>query len=593
MSPTLSRKPLVLIVDDNPANLRVLVELLSRQDLEVSIAEEGERALEQADFVRPDLILLDVMMPEMDGFTTCRLLKERPATRDIPIIFMTALTDTADKVKGFALGAVDYITKPFQSEEVLARVTTHLALQQLKQRLKEKEERLSGIIESAMDAIIAIDQNGRVTLFNRAAERIFRCAAGTAIGQPYKRFLSERLCQVLTEYVSGGAAGRPPQAPIWVSQAHQAVRADGEIFTIEASLSHAKAGGQAIYTLILRDIEERKKAEAEVGKLRGLTQYLEEELRAAQEGEELIGATGGLSEVMSQVRQVAGTDATVLIIGETGTGKEPISQAIHRLSPRKDKPLVKLNCAALPENLIESELFGHEKGAFTGALARKPGRFELANGGTLFLDEIGELPLDLQAKLLRVLQEGEFERLGGTHTLKVDVRIIAATNRDLSRRAQEGQFRPDLYYRLSVFPITLPPLRERQDDILPLVTHFVHKYAAKYGKTIESVSEPQLAALQNYAWPGNVRELQHVLERAVILTQGTCLALGNWFQEARPGSPSSRIDTLEEVERAHIVKALEAANWRLSGTGGAAEILGLKYTTLQSRMQKLGIARKP
>ena len=225
--------------------------------------------------------------------------------------------------------------------------------------------------------------------------------------------------------------------------------------------------------------------------------------------------------------------------------------------------------------------------------SRKPGRFKLADGGTLFLDEIGELPLDLQAKLLRVLQEGEFERLGGTHTLKVDVRIIAATNRDLSRRAQEGQFRPDLYYRLSVFPITLPPLRERQDDILPLVTHFVHKYAAKYGKTIESVSEPQLAALQNYAWPGNVRELQHVLERAVILTQGTCLALGNWFQEARPGSPSSRIDTLEEVERAHIVKALEAANWRLSGTGGAAEILGLKYTTLQSRMQKLGIARKP
>lgn len=296
---------------------------------------------------------------------------------------------------------------------------------------------------------------------------------------------------------------------------------------------------------------------------------------------------------MSQVQQVAGTDATVLVIGETGTGKEPISQAIHRLSRRKDKPLVKLNCAALPENLIESELFGHEKGAFTGALARKPGRFELADGGTLFLDEIGELPLELQAKLLRVLQEGEFERLGSTQTLKVDVRIIAATNRDLGRCAQEGQFRPDLYYRLNVFPITLPPLRERRDDIPPLVTHFVHKYAVKYGKRIESVSEPQLAALQSYAWPGNVRELQHVLERAVILTQGSCLALGNWFQETHPRSPSSRLDTLEDVERAHIVKALEATGWRLSGTSGAAELLGLKYTTLQSRMQKLGITRKP
>ena len=229
--------------------------------------------------------------------------------------------------------------------------------------------------------------------------------------------------------------------------------------------------------------------------------------------------------------------------------------------------------------------------------SRKPGRFKLADGGTLFLDEIGELPLDLQAKLLRVLQEGEFERLGGTQTLKVAVCIIAATNRDLSRRTQEGQLRPDLYYRLNVFPITLPPLRERQDDILPLVTHFVHKYAAKYGKTIETVPESQLAALQNYAWPGNVRELQHVLERAVILTQGTCLALGNWFQEARPGSPAgspaSSLGTLEEVERTHIIKALEATGWRLSGTGGAAEILGLKYTTLQSRMQKLGITRKP
>ncbi|MGH8578190.1 MAG: response regulator, partial [Gammaproteobacteria bacterium] len=280
----MSRKPLVLIVDDNSANLGVLVELLTRQDLEVSIAEDGESALEQAEDVRPDLILLDVMMPEMDGFTTCRLLKERIATRDIPIIFMTALTATTDKVKGFALGAVDYITKPFQHEEVLARVTTHLKLQQLKQQHKEDQERLANILESAMDAIIAVNEDGCVTLFNRAAERVFRCAAGTAIGQPCKRFLSERLCQVLTEYVSGDAVGRPPQAPIWVPQGHQAVRADGEVFPIEASLSQAQAGGQAIYTLVLRDIEERRKAEAEMGKLRGLTQYLEEELRAAQEG---------------------------------------------------------------------------------------------------------------------------------------------------------------------------------------------------------------------------------------------------------------------------------------------------------------------
>ncbi|MGH8612200.1 MAG: sigma 54-interacting transcriptional regulator [Gammaproteobacteria bacterium] len=588
MTPTLRERPLILIVDDTPANLSVLVDLLSVRGFEISVAEDGESALEQADYVRPDLILLDVMMPNMDGFTACRLFKERPDTQDIPIIFMTALTDTVDKVKGFGLGAVDYITKPFQ---VLARVTTHLSLQRLKQRHKEDQERLARIIESAMDAIITVNQDGRITLFNRAAERVFRCSAIEAIGQPCKRFLSHGLCQMLTEYVSGGQAEGLPRAPIWVPESHSALRADGQAFPIEASLSCAEAGGQAIYTLILRDIEERKKAEAEVRQLRGLTSYLEEELRVAQEGEQLIGNAGGLREVMSQVRQVASTDATVLVTGETGTGKELIAQAIHKLSQRREKPLVKLNCAALPENLIESELFGHEKGAFTGALARKPGRFELADGGTLFLDEVGELPLNLQSKLLRVLQEGEFERLGGTHTLKVDVRIVAATNRDLGQCAKEGQFRPDLYYRLNVFPISLPPLRERREDVAPLVAHFVHKYAAKYEKRIETVAEAQLAAIQRYAWPGNVRELQHVLERAVILTEGTCLALGNWFQEAGARSTAAHLATLDVVEREHILKVLEATGGRLSGKDGAAELLGLKYTTLQSRMQKLGITR--
>ncbi len=586
------RKPIILMVDDNPGNLSVLYDLLSEHSFEVLVAEDGQSALSQADYVHPDLILLDILLPDMDGFATCRLLKERAGTQDIPVIFMSALTDTVDKVKGFQLGAVDYITKPFQHAEVLARVTTHLTLQHLKARLKESEERLSRIVESAMDAIITLDQRGRITLFNRAAERVFRCTALEAIGRPFEKFLSAEFRQLLGDYLREGEPGAPPKSAMWVPEGHSAVRADGEVFSLEATLSRAEASGHALYTVILHDIEERKRAEAECHQLRGLNLYLQEELRAAHEGEDLVGSSQGLRQVMKHVQQVAGTDATVLVTGETGTGKELITRAIHQLSARKEKILVKLNCAAIPAGLVESELFGHEKGAFTGALTRKIGRFELADGGTLFLDEIGELALDLQAKLLRVLQDGELERVGSTRTLKVDVRIIAATNRDLTQCARDGQFRADLYYRLNVFPIPLPPLRERKEDIDVLVEYFVQKYAARYGKRIETVPERMLAALQAYDWPGNVRELQHVIERAIILTQGTQLAFDEGFQQLSVNPASPRLVTLDEVERAHILKVLEDTRWRVSGKAGAAELLGLKPTTLESRMKKLGITRR-
>ncbi|MGQ0593443.1 MAG: sigma 54-interacting transcriptional regulator, partial [Gammaproteobacteria bacterium] len=414
------RTALILMVDDTPANLSVLSDLLSARGFKISVAEDGESALEQLQYVEPDLILLDVLMPHLDGFTTCRRLKERPETRDIPIIFMTALTDTAEKVKGFELGAVDYITKPFQQEEVLARVNAHLGLQQLKARLEESEARLARIIDSAMDAIIAVDDAGRILLFNCAAERVFRCQAEEAIGGLCQQFLSQALCRVLTEYM--GEVG--PKTPVWVPEGHGARRADGETFPVEATFSRAETNGRALYTVFLRDVQERQR-------LRGLNLYLQEELRGSQAEGDLIGASEGLRGVMENVRQVAATEASVLLLGETGTGKEVIARYIHASSTRKDQALVTLNCAAIPNDLVESELFGHEKGAFTGAFARKLGRFELADKGTLFLDEVGELPLDLQAKLLRVLQEGEFERVGGTETRKVDVRILAATNRDL------------------------------------------------------------------------------------------------------------------------------------------------------------------
>jgi formate hydrogenlyase transcriptional activator len=586
MNSAANAKPLILVVDDSVPNLDLLLDLLSGSGYRVAVAEDGESALELASFARPDLILLDVVIPAIDGFAVCARLKGNPQTRDVPVIFMTALADTADKVKGFELGAVDYITKPFQIAEVRARVATHLAIQQLRRRLHENEQRLANVIDSVLDAIVVFDAEGRITRLNRAAKRVFRFASAEPIGEPLKRFLSPRLCKTLGDYLSVSADTLP--APLWIGEGSCAVRADGETFPVEASLSCAETSGQKLYTFILRDIDERKKAEAQVLQLQGLNRYLDEELRNASAGEEIIGAAAGMREVMEHVQQVACTDATVLITGETGTGKELIARAIHGLSPRKDKPLVKLNCAALPANLIESELFGHEKGAFTGALARKPGRFELADGGTLFLDEIGELALDLQAKLLRVLQEGEFERLGGTKTLQADVRIVAATNRDLAREVAAGRLRADLYYRLNVFPIAVPPLRERREDIAALAAHFMRRYAGKYGKRIDILPDGQLATLRGYRWPGNVRELEHVIERAVILAQSSHLAFGDWFGNPAPSEPL----TSDEAQRAHIVKILEETGWRVSGKSGAAELLGLKPTTLESRMKKLAITRR-
>jgi transcriptional regulator with GAF, ATPase, and Fis domain len=292
------------------------------------------------------------------------------------------------------------------------------------------------------------------------------------------------------------------------------------------------------------------------------------------------------------VRKVADTDSTVLVTGETGTGKELVVLAIHGLSRRKDKLLVKVNCAALPAGVIESELFGHEKGAFTGALTRKVGRFELANRGTLFLDEVGDLPLELQAKLLRVLQEGEFERVGGTQSLKVDVRLIAATNRDLERAVSEGRFRADLFYRLNVFPILVPPLRNRVQDIPHLARHFTTLYASKMGRQLGPLDAVVLERLAAYGWPGNVRELQNVIERAVILSTRGRLELGDVPTSPAGVTPTTSVPrSLEDVERQHIVGVLAETGWRVSGDRGAAKILGLKRTTLEARMKKLGIAR--
>jgi transcriptional regulator with GAF, ATPase, and Fis domain len=322
--------------------------------------------------------------------------------------------------------------------------------------------------------------------------------------------------------------------------------------------------------------------------------YLKEEIGTSQDFSNIIGQSDALRYVLQKIHQVARTSAIVLIEGETGVGKELVARAVHEGSSRADGPFIRLNCASLPPTLVESELFGHERGAFTGADRQRKGRFELAEGGTLFLDEVGELPIEIQGKLLRVLQENEFERVGDSKTRKSDVRIIAATNRNLEQEVAVGRFRKDLFYRLHVYPITVPPLRDRREDIPLLVQHFVRRLALRHGKTINEVPGPVMRLFSEWDWPGNVRELENVVERSVIATGGTVLKLPKEFGRASPPSPTRSLPvsrSLVDVERQHILEVLETANWQVAGPGGAAEVLGLHPNTLRSRLQKLGLAR--
>jgi formate hydrogenlyase transcriptional activator len=330
-------------------------------------------------------------------------------------------------------------------------------------------------------------------------------------------------------------------------------------------------------------------------RLQAENRYLKEEIKSGHDFSEIIGQSQNLQKVLSKVKQVAPTVASVLINGETGTGKELIARAIHNLGPRKSRPLIRVNCAALPSGLIESELFGHEKGAFTGALSKRIGRFELADGGTIFLDEVGDLPLELQSKLLRVLQEQEFERVGGTETIRVNTRVIAATHRDLEDLVKRDQFRADLYYRLSVFPLKMPSLRERKEDIGLLARYFVKKSSGAMGKRIDNISQRVIDQLEAYNWPGNIRELENVIERAVILTTGPELQLDETFDKTN-AAPLETVGvstaTMEDIERQHILRVLESTNWVIEGKQAAASVLGLNPSTLRSRMAKLGI-KKP
>ena len=385
---------------------------------------------------------------------------------------------------------------------------------------------------------------------------------------------------------------RPDGRVIWVNRSSRAYfDARGKMLRIVgmlADVTELKQSEQALIEANEHLLEANQRIEKLLEQLERENLYLQKEIIVERSHQEVVGKTDALRRVLMQAEQVAPTNSAVLLLGETGTGKELIARAIHRSSKRKDRLMVKVNCAALPASLVENELFGREKGAYTGALTREMGRFELANESTIFLDEIGELPLELQGKLLRVLQEGEFERLGSSRTIRVDVRVIAATSRDLEAAVRDGKFREDLYYRLNVFPIRIPPLRDRKEDIPMLTWHFLRDLGSRMGREIESVRGSTMTAFQNYSWPGNVRELRNVIERHLITN------LGPAFEAELPAAvrtPSLFGGTAEEEERNHILRVLERTGWRIRGEAGAAEILALKPTTLESRMKKLGISR--
>ena len=515
-----------------------------------------------------------------------------------------ALLDPVGKVMGH-LSVLDTKVLPAEPrlislfEIFAARAAAEQRRLRQETELRVREEELTALLESAMDAVVVLDAAGDMTRVNPAAERLFGCTAEDLLGENLREFLPLESAAQFSAFVKELDNQAPDKRQLWIPHSFPVLRWDKSVFPAEATISRFANRGQEFHTVILRNVDERLAAERRIALLTHEAECLRESVRELNGMGEVLGASPAMKELFESLKRVAVTDATVLIFGETGTGKELIARSIHQAGTRKDKPLVRVNCAAIPGALMESEFFGHERGAFTGATVRREGRFALADGGTIFLDEVGELPLDLQAKLLRVLQEGEFEPLGSARTRKVDVRVVAATNRDLGTMVREGKFREDLFYRLNVFPLRVPPLRERGGDVPLLARAFAERFARRMGRRLAPLNPEECGRLQDYSWPGNVRELQNVVERAIILSEGTQLDLHRAMPtnaapalssvDAANGSAARIVSAkeLESFERANIERALAACGGKISGQGGAACRLGLPPSTLRSRMKAL------
>lgn len=483
-----------------------------------------------------------------------------------------------------------------------ARAAAELQRLNAEREIEDKEKKLRRLVNSAMDGIIELDSDFVIRMMNPAAEKLFHCELSNAVGNNFLNLLSEQGKNIFRNSIDELQKLPEGEKFIWITDSLNIRCKNGMEFPSEATISQYEVNNEIFYTVILRNINDKLLAEKKIHNLELEAEYLKEEIKLLNDFEEIIGQSRPVMNLLNEINLVAKTDSTVLISGETGTGKELVARAIHSASKRKNKQLIKVNCSAIPAALIESEFFGHVPGAFTGATKPRIGRFQFADRGTIFLDEIGDLQLDLQSKLLRVLQEGEFEPVGSSETKKVNVRVIAATNRNLNQEIKTGKFRQDLFYRLNVYPITVPPLRERGNDIIKLANEFVLRCSRKLGITPPRLTNASANKLMSYNWPGNIRELQNIIERAVIISKNGKIILDKILpddyksinSEIKENESEEKILSQEQLlnlEKENIIRALNSVNWKISGKNGAAKLLGLPPTTLNSRLKALGIKK--
>ena len=626
----------VLYVEDDPRDANLTQHTLARTAphlvLEtVSNIADAVARVKRIDSEPLDLVLTDMHLPDGDGLFLLNHIREN--SLPVAVVIVTGVGDEETAVAALKARADDYVVKRKAYLDKLP-VILESAFNHYNADAARREHPLNVLYleASAWDIEItrrhfAVHANHiQLEIVSTVPEMLWRLTEGSGHFQVVLmnyQMAEPSALQVLRELslrdkqetpivlVCDEFAEELARQGLKLGASSCVVKRPGYLFQLPWDLeqAYARADLQRRETALHASQESLKAALEEVERLKNQLHeeniYLQEEIRVASNFGQIIGTSEGLRRVLHQAEQVAPLNTTVSLFGETGTGKELVAHAIHKLSARRNHSFIKVNCAALPGTLIESELFGHERGAFTGADTKRSGRFELANSGTLFLDEVGELPLESQSKLLRVLEEGEFERVGGSHTIKVDVRVIAATNRNLEDAVRNGTFRSDLYYRLSIFPITLPPLRERKEDIPVLVTHLVQQFTQKVGKTIDAIPQETMAKLRNYPWPGNVRELRNVIERAVIITQGSKLRLIDDLdsqalqldlqKQSVVVDPIANTvpagETLEQTDYNLISRTLQKLHWKVEGPGGAAEVLNLHPSTLRSKMRKLGIER--
>ncbi len=570
------RKIRILAVDDEEIYLHAIVGLLA-ETYKIIVALNGMDGLQiaQSD-TPPDLILLDVMMPDMGGFEVCRQLKKDPRSKDIPVVFLSALEEVENKTHGFKVGGVDYITKPFQGEEVLARVKTHIENLELQRRLSRENARFKTLAEAAFEGIFIHDQ-GKILDVNSESSRLFSCQPQELLGQNLiDRLPDECKSAVLNE------ADRPYEGEI--------VNKRGDIIPVEIRTRHLDFGADPVSVTAIRNLSIQKTIENEKTALQNENRVLKISLAERYKFGNIIGRSPAMKKVYELISQAASSDFHVIVTGESGTGKELVARTIYELSRRKKSAFVAVNCSAITESLFEREFFGHEKGSFTGADRKQPGFFDEAHKGTLFLDELGELQPTMQVKLLRVLENGEYFPVGATKASKADTRIISATNQDLQALVRQGDFREDLFYRIHVIDIELPPLRERREDIPLLVEFFLARFPATGKKP--RLTGKMLDTLSHYEWPGNVRELQNTIQRFLATHQIALPGGRSMSAEKADGAPWQADGlniALEDLERRIIQECLRKTLWN---RGQAADLLKISRWTLQRKMQKYAIGKK-